>query len=415
MHGIAGRRGLALIGLLALWPASCSFDSEPIMGSRARVSPPSSSNGGSGQSGAGTVGSGGNAGAVSGGNGGSDQPAGSGGSSAGSGGHGGAGSAGSGNAGSGGSGNAGSGGSGNAGSGGASGSGGTGDAGSGGSGGTGIPLFGCANPLREGSLCDDNQFCTFGERCHNGECTGGTPTNCSSFADSCNTGECDEDLNTCKRVPARENETCSDGMFCTTGEACHAGVCGGGIARDCSDAVTLPCHVPTCDETNGVCAQAPGRQGLSCDDGLDCTHDEVCDNGECSASVCTSTCQAGFDCNIECHGVDHCDATCDQSSGCMLDCAGVDQCALDCKGTQCGVTCQGSTSCAVNCSGNATCQIDCRGSDPNACSAIVCDGSACSLICDPGDNCGFDNCKNEMICADGSIVCGQPCPMKMPP
>jgi hypothetical protein len=69
----------------------------------------------------------------------------------------------------------------------------------------------------------------------------------------------------------------------------------------------------------------------------------------------------------------------------------------------------------VKCSGNATCRIDCRGSDPQACSAIVCDGSKCSLLCDPGDSCGFDNCNSQMICADGSIVCGQPCPMMMPP
>jgi hypothetical protein len=410
MHGIAGRSGLGL--LLSFWAAGCSFDSEPIRGGSARVSPPSMSNGVSGQSGSG-AGAGGSAGSTSRGNGGSHEPAGSGGASAGRGGNGGAGSAGNGtNAGSGGTGtNAGSGGS----SAGSGGDGGTGGAGSGGSGGTGFPLFSCANPLREGSLCDDDLFCTSGERCHNGACTGGKPTDCSSSADACNTGECDEDHDKCQRVPARESETCSDGMFCTTGEACHAGVCGGGVAKDCSDAVTLPCHIPTCDETNDACGQAPGRQGLSCDDGLDCTHDEVCDNGECSASVCTSTCQPGFDCNIECHGVDQCDATCDQSGGCMLDCIGVDQCALACKGTQCGVTCQGSTSCAVNCSGNATCRIDCRGSDPNACSAIVCEGSACTLICDPGDSCGFADCKNEMICADGSIVCGQPCPMKMPP
>jgi hypothetical protein len=195
---------------------------------------------------------------------------------------------------------------------------------------------------------------------------------------------------------------------------CHAGVCGGGVALDCNDAVTLPCHVPTCDESTDTCRQEAGHQGEGCDDGLDCTQDEVCDNGECSATFCSNTCQPGFDCNIDCHGVDQCDSTCDQSGGCAVNCTGTDQCTFNCKSTQCGLTCNGTQSCNVKCSGNATCAIDCRSSDPTACSAVVCENSSCTLTCDPGDSCGFKDCKDQATCIDGTIVCGHACPM-LPP
>lgn len=397
-----------MYGVAALCAAGCSFDSAPVKPGPPRVLAPAGM--GNGSSGAGgsssNAGSGGNAGG-----GGGIGPAGSGGAG---GNAGGSGSAGSGNAGTGGS-RAGSGGSGSAGTGGASGTGGSSAAGTGGSAGSGIPLEGCANPLREGSLCDDGLFCTFGERCHNGACSGGTGTNCSALADSCNTGECDEATRSCKRVPARENLTCSDTLYCTTGELCHAGVCGGGAMRDCSDAVTLPCHVALCDESSDTCRQEAGHQGEGCDDGLDCTQGEVCDNGECSATLCSNTCQPGFDCNIDCHGVDQCDSTCDQSGGCAVNCTGSDQCTFNCKSTQCALTCNGTTTCNVKCSMNATCAIDCRGSDPTACSEIVCEGSSCTLTCDPGDSCGFNGCKDQKTCADGTIVCGHPCPMMLPP
>jgi hypothetical protein len=404
MQGNAGWSGLVVFGLAALCAAGCSFDSAPIKpGSGvAGVSPPAMTDGHSGEGGA-SAGTGANAG--NGGSAGSESdPAGRGGSSGGVGGIGSAGKGGTGGTGM------------NAGSGGSAGSGGTGgtsDGGTGGSAGSGA-LEGCANPLREGTLCNDGLFCTFGERCHNGTCSGGAPTNCSALADSCNTGECDETSNSCQRVPARENMTCSDTLFCTTGETCHSGVCGGGVARDCSDAVTLPCHVPACDENADTCTQQPGRQGQGCDDGFDCTNDEVCDNGECTGTSCNNTCQPGFDCVIDCHGVEQCDSTCDQSGGCAVSCAGSDQCTFNCKGAQCGLNCSGTSLCNVRCSANATCAIDCRGAAPDACSAIDCGGSTCTLTCDPGDSCGFKDCKDQMTCSDGTIACGHGCPMGPP-
>jgi len=45
--------------------------------------------------------------------------------------------------------------------------------------------------------------------------------------------------------------SCDDGLFCTVGESCIAGVCGGGLPRDCDDA--NECTEDSCDEAGGIC------------------------------------------------------------------------------------------------------------------------------------------------------------------
>ncbi|MCH8149497.1 MAG: hypothetical protein IH987_16190, partial [Planctomycetes bacterium] len=85
-----------------------------------------------------------------------------------------------------------------------------------------------------GTTCDDGQFCTTGETCNAGVCGGGSATDCSGAGDQCNTGVCNETTDACEAQPANEGLACDDGLFCTTGETCTTGVCGGGSATDCS-------------------------------------------------------------------------------------------------------------------------------------------------------------------------------------
>ncbi|MCH8148200.1 MAG: hypothetical protein IH987_09455, partial [Planctomycetes bacterium] len=115
-----------------------------------------------------------------------------------------------------------------------------------------------------GSNCDDGNDCT---------------------DDTC-TGIC---LNTID-----DTNMCSDGQFCTTGESCTAGVCGGGSATDCS-ALDDQCSVGVCNEATSACEAQPINEGLSCDDDYACTEIDVCASGSCVGStipgckICSTT------------------------------------------------------------------------------------------------------------------------------
>jgi len=238
--------------------------------------------------------------------------------------------------------------------------------------------------------CDDGLYCTQGDECAAGVCSGaerdcsdGVACNgvetCDEMGDTCAPGTttcaentiCDyvsdqcvmsctgctidgsclgdgqtNPLNVCERCDAAASESawvyndgasCDDGLYCTQGDQCAAGVCSG-MARDCSDGVA--CNgVETCDETGDTCA--PGTticaentlcdsvndqcvmsctgctidgscfgdgqtnptnackrcdtsasesawsddDGASCDDGLFCTQGDMCINGVCSAGT----------------------------------------------------------------------------------------------------------------------------------
>ncbi len=100
--------------------------------------------------------------------------------------------------------------------------------------------------------CDDGQFCNGSETCGpGGTCLPGRDVDCSPWADDCNLGECNELTDMCEPIPGREGQGCEDGVFCTVGETCSAGVCGGGEARTCKDVDA--CTDDSCDEANRTC------------------------------------------------------------------------------------------------------------------------------------------------------------------
>lgn len=162
-----------------------------------------------------------------------------------------------------------------------------------------------------GTTCNDGLFCTVNDTCTSGVC-GGSPRNCSDPLE-CTNDSCDEVNDVCLNVPkttgtacgsqadtecdnpntcdsqgqcvdnfepvgtacgsasntdctdpdtcngagvclvnhAPNATPCSSGNFCTVGEACLNGVCGGGISRDCNDGLT--CTADSCDEALDRC------------------------------------------------------------------------------------------------------------------------------------------------------------------
>ena len=140
----------------------------------------------------------------------------------------------------------------------------------------------CGVVLPDASLCDDGLYCTVDETCQLGACVG-VAKDCSSFADQCNQGLCDEDLDSCYEQPINEGLGCDDGLFCTAVDTCVAGSCSG-QTKDCSG-FSDQCNQGECDDELDSCYAQPINEGLGCDDGLYCTLNDTCQAGSCDAQV----------------------------------------------------------------------------------------------------------------------------------
>ncbi|MFC1654515.1 RCC1 domain-containing protein [Myxococcota bacterium] len=178
----------------------------------------------------------------------------------------------------------------------------------------------------EGNGCDDGLFCTTGETCQSGNCTGGGPTDCSGVEDQCNASTCNEGTDACDPDSAPfEGNACDDMLYCTVGETCQSGSCTGGSGRDCSGAGDQ-CNAGVCNEGTDACEPDPApREGQPCDDGLYCSDPDTCQSGNCQGPAldCSSmdnACNVGA-CN---EGTDACELdpgpkeglTCDDGDAC---------------------------------------------------------------------------------------------------
>jgi hypothetical protein len=213
----------------------------------------------------------------------------------------------------------------------------------------------------DGTTCDDGLFCTVDDVCTDGVC-GGRPRDCSGETDQCNLGVCDEAADACVKQPT-PGVTCDDGLFCTVDDVCDAdGVCGGS-PRDCS-AESDQCNDGVCDEDADACVAQPKPDGTACDDGLFCTVDDVCTGGVCGGSprVCPSD-----ECN---------DGVCDEAN---------DACVLDPK--------DDNTVCGPN-GEDICCAGVCTDNDTNE------NCGACGNVCPPGHTCTGGICVPPEICPD---------------
>jgi hypothetical protein len=151
------------------------------------------------------------------------------------------------------------------------------------------------DPVPNTTPCDDGDPCTVGDHCNNGVCAAGTPKDCSSADGTCSVGVCDPESGQCVAEPAGNQTSCNDGDPCTTGDQCTNGVCGG-AAKDCSN-LTDACHTGTC-ATNGDCVATNKTNGTTCNDGNLCTTGDLCTAGVCAGatkdcSSLTNTCNTG--------------------------------------------------------------------------------------------------------------------------
>ncbi len=325
--------------------------------------------------------------------------------------------------------------------------------------------LGCVyEQVEDGTFCDDDDACTVATTCQSGQCTGGTPYNCS-YDHRCEPTYCLSYfgcVNTSNNVcsPCAQDRDCP--YFACKQATCQAGFC----AYVADDTALAGCNDNEfCNGREfcfaGSCHIAPPP---NCDDGNECTIDECdFDLQQCRHMPAGNiTCQNHDLCALEsrCDGKGHCltvralecdqSAPCRESAGCNPRTGACEyvfeengaECALpDSKCTQraechngvCNVV--QNISCAHDCACDAatTCDPDTGGCvAPTACNHDFCyDGDGCTLgdrcdggvcvtgqfsPCDliPKQSCQVNVCVDDGACVTEDLPDGLPCYTDIP-
>ena len=158
-------------------------------------------------------------------------------------------------------------------------------------------------PQPNGTYCDDGDFCTVDSFCRDGDCVGKQLL--CSLDNQCRQGVCDNTIG-CTYTNLPNGAACDDHDACTADDTCHNGLCAVSSSKDCSH-LNTPCSVGACDVTTGECVALSIHDGEPCDDGLQCTENDVCGGGTCSGTP--RTCFDNNPCTID---------ACVEGIGCMI-------------------------------------------------------------------------------------------------
>ena len=293
---------------------------------------------------------------------------------------------------------------------------------------------GCKNVIQGGKDCDDGQPCTLSDTCDlAGKCAG-KKKNCDDGTactdDSCVNGACVSQ--------AKVGLPCDDGNKCTNKDQCDKqGVCKSAIL-DCEASLGgNKCRkvVGQCSPVNG-CTVAD-NDGVSCQDGNQCTINDKCSGGTCSglplkcddSNPCTvdacdpkagcknkiNTCDDGNDCTF-----DKCDppksgqnptAT---GKGCVnssID--GFQPCNDDnpcthqgkCSGSKCQLMqlpCNDKNVCTLD---SCNSKYELKKTDKPAAACVFAPDESTATVCDDGDKCTSDNCDGFGKCVGAKVDC----------
>lgn len=116
--------------------------------------------------------------------------------------------------------------------------------------------------VQAGETCDDGGFLPGG--CCSETCTyRAAATPCADDGNTCTTDLCDG-AGTCAHSTLPDGTGCEDELTCTTGETCTAGVCGDGVADDCTN--PLVCYKARLTKGTPKFAKV---NGISLDDAIE--------------------------------------------------------------------------------------------------------------------------------------------------
>lgn len=171
--------------------------------------------------------------------------------------------------------------------------------------------------LGDGAGCSDGLYCTVNDQCLAGTC-GGEVRDCTTYDETCKFGQCDEYLDTCFSAPRPNGTPCDDQLFCTATDDCQGGACLG-RGQTCSSFADQ-CNWGECDEDQDNCYTEPRPAGTPCDDNLNCTDNDQCLSGLCEGQLIS--CNDNVGCTIDsCDEATGCvndpdDSLCDNSLWC---------------------------------------------------------------------------------------------------
>ena len=166
----------------------------------------------------------------------------------------------------------------------------------------------CTQAMRaDGTPCSDGNADTVDDRCRSGVCKGRSLCDsvvCDSPGACKEPAACDPATGRCSRASTPDGTLCDDGDGSTGGDRCAAGSCVGHVF--CGGATCFPtesqCHTAACE--GNVCAQQTKEEWTPCDDGQDSTTNDHCVSGVCTG---VDKC-AGVQCEApdQCHDLGHC-------------------------------------------------------------------------------------------------------------
>lgn len=203
-------------------------------------------------------------------------------------------------------------------------------------------------PGNDGNNCTDGDPCTAIAACQAGKCVQQTQKDCSFLDQTCATGTCDSKKG-CISVANKDGSKCDDGQYCTVDDACKSGACIG-QPNTCAPPGDI-CLIGTCDEGLKKCVSVPGNEGAKCQSGNICLGGETCANGVCNggapanegkACVAADKCMVGTSCaGGVCGSPQSMITQCIDGDGCCPpNCANDSDC--------CGNDCWGPTGCKTD-------------------------------------------------------------------
>ncbi|MFT7579277.1 MAG: hypothetical protein ACI9MR_000940 [Myxococcota bacterium] len=227
--------------------------------------------------------------------------------------------------------------------------------------------LGCVNSPAEQGACDDGNPCTEGEVCGAGVCQTWTSYVC---------GPCQEDDDTCEA-------DYGDGDRCDGVLVCRGGICltDEDTRVSCESSELGSCSVSACDPLDGRCHEVDRVDGTQCSDGVPCTVGDACEAGACV-------------------GTELLDPSCGCTDG------------NDCFFLEDADACNGTFSCIDDlCTETALSRVRCDTADPDGCMAIDCDPAdgLCKSNPVPPGPCDDDNpCTEATVCNDVGVCEGIP-------
>lgn len=124
-----------------------------------------------------------------------------------------------------------------------------------------------------------------------------------AIIEGCKKRACGMPEGRCTIMDVEAGAFCDDGLFCTVGETCQEGVCGGGVPRDCSDEGIDPaaaCTIDSCDEDARSCMHSPDPEAKegpassdTCSDGIDNDCDGLTDGDDPQCILSVSSVEPG--------------------------------------------------------------------------------------------------------------------------